>query len=579
MIVATDPNETVDSLITAFCIEKGIQHRKNFVLHNKDLDVLPNTRKLNTVGVQNGDILFLGYRETSDQWPCGCNQWWLIASVAMLIAAGGLVAISILYVQQGIIIYEYGIVIDAGSTHSYVYAYKWDGSKNNGTAIPEEIFSNRTVPGIANYTEDPLQAGKSLEPSLQGAEESIPKKHLKDTPVYLGATAGMRLLDASNKTASDAIMNSTRSSISKFGFKFDDPQNQVCILEGRSEAAYSWITVNYLSGIFIQVPSLSSVLFSSSRTRTIGALDLGGASTEISFEPERLPETGSPEFLSLMMYGSNYTIYAGSYLCYGLNEAYRQYLADLVENHNSSLGVEITDPCSPRGSIVSLSYQEIFEVPCTMNRSHSIHKNITYMFRGSSDVNQCTEQVKDIFTSCTNPPCPIDHQTRPPVYGEFLAFSGYFYTMNYLNLTNEGGYINLVDFEKAYKDLCMRNLSDMTPYSSSDALPGIPQCFRAVYIHTLLLDVYGFNGSNWNNLKFVNKVNGNDLGWAVGYMLNASNAIPEEYPSHQISTLMFVLLTLLFGAFIVIGVGFACHARKSRRQEMQYRRMATYGTI
>ena len=51
------------------------------------------------------------------------------------------------------------------------------------------------MPGIANYTEDPSEAGKSLEPSLQHAEESIPQKHLKDTPVYLGATAGMRLLE------------------------------------------------------------------------------------------------------------------------------------------------------------------------------------------------------------------------------------------------------------------------------------------------------------------------------------------------------------------------------------------------
>jgi len=68
---------------------------------------------------------------------------------------------------------------------------------------------------------------------------------------------------------------------------------------------------------------------SSTRSRTKGALDLGGASTEITFEPEKLPVV-SPEYLSLMMYGSNYTIYAGSYLCYGLNEGYRQYLADLV---------------------------------------------------------------------------------------------------------------------------------------------------------------------------------------------------------------------------------------------------------
>ena len=60
-------------------------------------------------------------------------------------------------------------------------------------------------------------------------------------------------------------MNSTRSSISKFGFKFDDPQNQACILDGRSEAAYAWITVNYLSGVFIQVMRSNFFIFQHSR--------------------------------------------------------------------------------------------------------------------------------------------------------------------------------------------------------------------------------------------------------------------------------------------------------------------------
>jgi len=67
------------------------------------------------------------------------------------------------------------------------------------------------------------------------------------------ATIVITLTRANNKTVSDAIMNSTRTSISKFGFQFDDPQHQACILDGRSEAAYSWITVNYLSGVFVQV--------------------------------------------------------------------------------------------------------------------------------------------------------------------------------------------------------------------------------------------------------------------------------------------------------------------------------------
>ena len=58
--VATDPNQTLDSLITAFCIEKGIQHRRDYVLRNREQEVLSNAQTLSAAKVLNGDILFLG---------------------------------------------------------------------------------------------------------------------------------------------------------------------------------------------------------------------------------------------------------------------------------------------------------------------------------------------------------------------------------------------------------------------------------------------------------------------------------------------------------------------------------------
>ena len=39
---------------------------------------------------------------------------------------------------------QYGVVIDAGSTHSQVYVYKWPGGKENGTAIPSQVYTQRT---------------------------------------------------------------------------------------------------------------------------------------------------------------------------------------------------------------------------------------------------------------------------------------------------------------------------------------------------------------------------------------------------------------------------------------------------
>lgn len=48
--------------------------------------------------------------------------------------------------------------------------------------------------GISSYADHPGAAGRSLEDCLNLATKEIPKARHRLTPVYLGATAGMRLL-------------------------------------------------------------------------------------------------------------------------------------------------------------------------------------------------------------------------------------------------------------------------------------------------------------------------------------------------------------------------------------------------
>lgn len=62
VVVVTNENETIDSLISSFCTEKGIRHEKEYVIRNQKHQILPNARKLQTCQVENGDILYLGVR-------------------------------------------------------------------------------------------------------------------------------------------------------------------------------------------------------------------------------------------------------------------------------------------------------------------------------------------------------------------------------------------------------------------------------------------------------------------------------------------------------------------------------------
>lgn len=58
------------------------------------------------------------------------------------------------------------------------------------------ILKNPNVSGagIANFANNPEEAGKSLERCISQAKEAVPVNKHVDTPIYLGATAGMRLL-------------------------------------------------------------------------------------------------------------------------------------------------------------------------------------------------------------------------------------------------------------------------------------------------------------------------------------------------------------------------------------------------
>ncbi|MEI4878558.1 hypothetical protein, partial [Klebsiella pneumoniae] len=57
------------------------------------------------------------------------------------------------------------------------------------------------------------------------------------------------------------------------------------IITGQEEGAYGWITINYLLGRFTQEQSWLNFISDSQKQATFGALDLGGASTQITFVP------------------------------------------------------------------------------------------------------------------------------------------------------------------------------------------------------------------------------------------------------------------------------------------------------
>lgn len=69
--------------------------------------------------------------------------------------------------------------------------------------------------------------------------------------------------------------------------------------------------------------------FSPSRP-TVGALDFGGASTQITFETlDEIEDTA--DMIRLRLYGYDYSVYTHSFLCYGQRQVLTRLLAHLIK--------------------------------------------------------------------------------------------------------------------------------------------------------------------------------------------------------------------------------------------------------
>ncbi|TRY55047.1 hypothetical protein DNTS_003651 [Danionella cerebrum] len=219
---------------------------------------------------------------------------------------------------------KYGVVFDAGSSHTSLFLYQWLANKENNTAIVSQKQScDVEGGGISSYVGNPAGAGESLKKCLDVAKAIIPDKQLKDTPLYLGATAGMRILNLQNQSQSDSILAEVTKTIQSYPFDFRGAR----ILTGMEEGAYSWITANYLLENFIK-HTFEGLWTHPTAGKLIGALDLGGASTQISFTPKDPLKDPNSAF-HLQLYGYNYELYTHSYLCYGQDQAVKKLQAYL----------------------------------------------------------------------------------------------------------------------------------------------------------------------------------------------------------------------------------------------------------
>ena len=81
---------------------------------------------------------------------------------------------------------------------------------------------------------------------MKYAEDIIPLDKHSDTPVFVLATAGMRLLSPAKKKM---ILKETCSALQKnTNFYLPNCKNFIQIIDGETEGIYGWLSLNYLIG-------------------------------------------------------------------------------------------------------------------------------------------------------------------------------------------------------------------------------------------------------------------------------------------------------------------------------------------
>ena len=102
----------------------------------------------------------------------------------------------------------------------------------------------------------------------------------------------------------------------------------------------------------------------------------------------------------------------------------------------------------------------------------------------------------------------------------YLAMSTYYYLTRGLNLISP---FSLETFRKRTEEICSMGIDD--PKLQSLDKSAHSACFQSVLMDRLLTSGYHFDADSWEQIKFVKRIEGAELGWALGHSLIQANSL------------------------------------------------------
>ncbi|CAL9150676.1 probable apyrase 6 [Musa acuminata AAA Group] len=377
----------------------------------------------------------------------------------------------------------FGLVIDAGSSGSRIHVFEF---LNEGR-IPFVGFdgkgsvSMRVKPGLVAFAAAPEEAGGSILKLLEFAKGRVPTAEWRTTKVQLIENGGLGSCPLRVRTA---ILESCRQVLRSSGFMFRD--DWVSTITGQQKGIYAWIAANYVLGTL-----------GGNHQETMGIIELGGASAQITFVPEEPPPLEYSRMLKLP--GVTYNLYCKSIHQAGQDLAWESLTelrnSSIVATASGSIEGPIRSSCIPKGYNRS-----------SIATSNALQKNISHDVEGN-------------FATCRSKAYmflqqgEILQRFKADMQGQQLAFEKFFYISELFGMTPKA---SLSDVEAAGRHYCEDHwVSLKEEHFGIDEMDLKKYCFSSAFMVSLLHDGLGIPMEE-KRIGFAVPTGSSPLDWTLG---------------------------------------------------------------
>ena len=402
-------------------------------------------------------------------------------------------------------------IVDAGSSGCRAHVFRWRTGRSGVVEVDPTHNNLKVKPGLSSFKDDPGAAGASLAPLLDFVRSEIPEGEWASSPIFLKATAGLRMTPAGPR---EQILESVRDALSASPLKFDDREAGALVIEGTDEGGFGWMSVNYLMG---------NLDGHAKHGDFVGVVEMGGASAQVTqIRDSAKPQPGGYSF-DFKVGKQPFHLYTHSYLGYGLEQARETLSAHLVER---ARGGRVKDPCLNAG----------FEKEAAEPRIDVYDGPSAVDLRGvAGDHAECARAVeKSLFSRddpCGFESCSFNGIFQPPNLpkGKLLAFENFHYTAQMLGVGQPD--TSAADFKAAARDACAAEWTafQASPYpkDGSEKFELNKLCFSATYLALFLEKGVGVDARA--KIKVQQQVGDHGIDWSLGAAIKEATKIAHGH--------------------------------------------------